>query len=104
MKKNIKILIGVLILFLLFYSFYLRNSNERKLIKKANNIILLIENYKLKNGELPNKLDDIGVKSTEEGPIYYKKEGVDYEIWYIIGFDEANVYYSKDKIWKKSFN
>lgn len=53
--------------------FILKKIEENDLINQGNEIIIKIDNYKIEKGKLPESLSDIGIKETEEGPIFYKK-------------------------------
>jgi hypothetical protein len=67
--------------------------------KQANEIIQKVERYIKKNGVLPNSLEDIGEKTTMEGPFYNKIDSKEYEVWFGTYLGESCVYRSKTKKW-----
>ena len=72
-------------------------SNE---INKGNEAIKLIDDYKFKNGRLPNSLSDIGIKEKLSGPIYYDKVSEDkYIISFGMSLGESGKYYSEKRKW-----
>lgn len=74
-----------------------RHSEE----KIGNEIIDQIESYQTKNGRLPDDLSQIGIKETEEGPIYYeKKTATTYKLWYGTTVGESVTYDSDTKSWR----
>jgi len=69
--------------------------------KIGNQVIEKIENFRVKNNRLPERLDDIGVEEKLEGPIFYEKKSADeYEIYYGLELGESRTYNSKTKKWK----
>lgn len=67
----------------------------------GNKVIEKIENYRVENGHLPLNLTSIGIKETEQGPIYYeKKTDSTYIVWYGLKIGESRIYNSIDKKWK----
>lgn len=76
---------------------------ERKLRKEAEIIIEKVNNYKKINGKVPPNLTAIGIKESEEGPIYYTawKDSVNYIIYYSSGgVGESEKYYSDSNQWE----
>lgn len=47
-------------------------------------------------------LEDIGEKTSEEGPIYYEKRGDQYLIWFGTTLGESRIYDSKTGKWNTS--
>jgi hypothetical protein len=87
-----------------FYVFFLRDAHDCKLIKQGDEIISKVEDFRKKNGTLPESLSALGLNETEAGPLYYeKKDSINYIVYYNIGFDESNTYKSSTKKWEKSF-
>ncbi len=69
---------------------------------EGDKIIARIEEYRKKTGRLPQTLDDVGIRETEEGPVYYKKESDDrYIVWFGLELGESVTYDSADKNWNK---
>jgi|ERR1035437_2618554 hypothetical protein len=102
-----KILIGFfLVVFALFcfWFFYLRTERDNRLIKQGNEIVKKIDDFKIKNGRLPNLLNEIDVKEKEGADaIYYQKEtnsAYEYIIWFGTSLGESKIYYSDSKKWK----
>ena len=70
--------------------------------KEGAVIVEKIETFKAKNTRLPDSLSEIGLKSTEEGPIYYRKTSdSSYEIWFGSDLGESVTYDSKSKAWNR---
>ena len=102
MKKS-KIIIAVLsiVLVICAYYFFSRNSKEDLLIKKGNQIVLKIEEFKNKNGRLPYSLNEINIQEKIEGPFYYeKKDNNSYVLWFGTELGESTTYDSKLKRWQ----
>ncbi|CAM3049813.1 hypothetical protein DRF59_16290 [Chryseobacterium flavum] len=91
--------------FILLFSM-LTISCTSKNIKKANQIINKIENYRKLKHVIPNNLNAIGVKETEEGPVYYKKvDSLNYMVWVQAesSIGESKIYYSDTQKWENGF-
>ena len=70
-------------------------------IEKGNEAITKIENFRNKNGKLPNSLSEIGIAETESGPIYYEKKSESkYILWFGKELGESVTYDSDTKQWK----
>jgi hypothetical protein len=75
---------------------------EWKLKKEGSAIIEKIETFKTKTSRLPESLSEIGLKDTEEGPIYYRKtRESSYEIWFGAELGESVTYTSQSKTWNR---
>jgi hypothetical protein len=73
---------------------------NRSLEKQGNELVKKIEVYKEKNGELPKTLEDLGIKETLEGPLFYVKcDSVNYMVYYGTTLGESMYYYSDTKKW-----
>lgn len=67
----------------------------------AENLILKVEDFKEKEGRLPNDLSEIHLKEAEDSPAFYQKiDDNSFEVWYAIGF-ESKVYNSITKQWRE---
>ena len=70
-------------------------------IAQGNEIAAKVEKFKNENGKLPDALSEIGVKETESGPIYYRKESESkYILWFGKELGESVIYDSETKQWK----
>jgi hypothetical protein len=88
-------------LFFILVIVVINGCNSKKSLKEqGNDLIEKIEDYKKKNGCLPERLGDIGVEEKMEGPFYYwKVDSVNYMIWYCTTVGESMTYYSDTKEW-----
>lgn len=78
-------------------------TKDEKLQKEAGEIINKIEEYKALKNQLPSSLTEIGIKETEQGPLYYeKKDSARYIIWYGASLGESVTYDSETKMWKEA--
>jgi len=105
MGKNRRNLLKLLILasIIIDCSNFIRDSRERNLINKRNKIVAKLEKYKKEQNKIPNSLNQIGIKKTEEGPLYYQKiDSTSYIISFGTSLGESTTYYSNQKQWKKS--
>lgn len=69
--------------------------------KIGQDIVSKVENYKTTHGQLPDSLENIGIKSNESGPVYYQKQSdTTYIVWYGLGLGDSKTYDSVDKTWK----
>jgi hypothetical protein len=88
---------GFIVIFLLL--FICSCSDKRE--KIGEDIYLKIVQYQKTNGRLPDKLNDIGIEETMEGPIYYHKQtDSTFIIYYGGGLGESIVYDPKTKKWE----
>ncbi len=70
-------------------------------IAQGNEIAAKVEKFRNENGKLPNALNEIGIKETESGPIFYKKESESkYILWFGKELGESVTYDSVTKQWK----
>jgi hypothetical protein len=73
-------------------------------IDLGNGIIVKIELFKKKNGKLPDQLSDLGIKETEQGPIYYeKRDSINYTVSFGTSMGESMIYYSDSKKWEELY-
>ena len=69
---------------------------------EGNEIVAKIELFKKENGRLPSSLSELGIKETEEGPIYYeKKDNSNYILWFGAELGESVTYDSSTNKWSK---
>lgn len=74
---------------------------ERQLKKQGDLVISKIETFRKDKNKLPETLSEIGLKDTEDGPIYYKKESdTKYIIWFGTQLGESATYESDTKEWR----
>jgi|SRR6185437_4546566 len=103
MRKEIKyslIIPGALIFASIVYIFLMSNYGTIQLKERGDSIAAKINQFKKDKGYLPNSLDDIGIKETEEGPLYYGKEdSTQYIIWFGTTLGKSCIYYSKTNKW-----
>ncbi|WP_372472509.1 hypothetical protein AB4865_06705 [Capnocytophaga sp. ARDL2] len=99
-RETVFIFVLLIIASFLVYFFYF-NTEERGLINQGNIIVEKIESYKLKEGYLPNSLNDIGIEEKMESPFYYTRwDSVNYILYFTKpGVGESMNYYSDSKEW-----
>jgi hypothetical protein len=69
--------------------------------KIGEKIIAKIEAYKKTNGHVPERLEDIGIETKMEGPIYYVRTGdTTYFVYYGGRLGESIIYNFKTKKWE----
>jgi hypothetical protein len=74
--------------------------SEKRQIKQGDELIVKIEEFKAEKGYLPDSLEDIGIKETLEGPLFYeKKDSIHYMVWFGTSLGESMIYYSDTKEW-----
>ena len=96
MKKNF------ICILLLISSLIACNYREEKLIKAGNILVNKIESFRIKNGNLPTSLSDIGVKESEGGPLFYeKRDSINFMVWFGTSLGESKTYYSNSKKWEE---
>ncbi len=104
MKKGVKYIIKIFLLIIIFYFIFgisYKKIREKKLIKQGNEIVNKIEIYKKKYNKLPDSLEEIGLKSSEEGPLYYNKwDSINYMVSFGTSLGESKIYYSDTKKWE----
>lgn len=99
-RKGISVVVSIAVLSTLFVSCSAYRSWQLK--PEGNKIIAKIEAYREQNKRLPNSLNDIGIKETEEGPIYYRKKDDDkYVVWFGMELGESVTYDSATMKWNK---
>ena len=88
------------LLFFVFYFTYLRNARDNELKREGSKLIIKIEKFKNEKGRLPVSLNEIGVKETEEGPLYYDTvDNVNFIVWYGTSLGESVTYHSNSNKW-----
>lgn len=94
-----KIVLKILFSLSLVVLFACSNS-EKKLIKEGDKLVQRIEKYKTKNGHLPSSIEDLGIKETMEGPLFYvPMDSVNYMVYFGTSLGESMIYYSDTKDW-----
>ena len=84
---------------MLIYGILSCDNIESGMVKRGNEIVKKIENYRDVYGDLPDSLREVGVK---EGPVYYwKVDSVNYILWFGTYLGESVIYYSDSKRWEK---
>jgi hypothetical protein len=69
--------------------------------KQGDEMIVKVEQFKIREKRLPRSLEEIGMRETEEGPIYYRQLSESrYEIWYGTSLGESVTYDSDRNTWK----
>ena len=104
MKQKIKyflIITGLVIIGLIaFYFLYLRDARDNELKKEASELVIKIESFRKHNGRLPESLSELGIKETEEGPLYYdKQDSINYNLSFGTSLGESETYHSDSKKW-----
>jgi len=91
---------GFVLFFFIFPIIFFSCNSSDKLKEKGNSVIQKIELYKLKHGQLPDKISDLGIKDNLEGPIFYwKVDSVNYMVWFNTSLGESMTYYSDIRKW-----
>jgi uncharacterized protein YxeA len=99
-RKKIVIGLVIIVLITIVAIFYFRYAENESYINNGKELIEKVEEYKQKNGGLPETASDIGVIETMgEGPYYEKIDSLKYIVYFNIGFDDRKVYYSHLKEW-----
>ena len=94
-----KILVTLLVTTAICFSTLACSHSDK--IKKGNEAAARIEDFRIKNGKLPNSLSEVGIEETESGPIYYEKKSESrYILWFGKELGESVVYDSDTKQWK----
>jgi len=102
-RRIINIISSILMLlaFLFIIWLFLVHQQNRKMEIKGSKLIDKIEEYRQKNGQLPNTVKEMGLEESEGwGPFYEKIDNVNYKVYFSIGFDNSKEYYSKTKKWE----
>lgn len=55
---------------------------QMELMRQSEPIQEALKTYHQKHRSYPDALDQIGIPSREEGPIYYQREGSSYMLWF----------------------
>lgn len=70
-------------------------------IAKGREVEAKIEEFRNRNGKLPNSLSEVGITETESGPIHYEKESDSkYILWFGKELGESVTYDSDTKQWR----
>lgn len=99
MKKKLLIIFFFFLAFIFTLCF--SDQEEVTLLMKGDDIIKRINDFKSKKGYLPLSLEDIGVKDTEEGPIFYELlDSLNYSVHFGTSLGESKIYYSDSQKWE----
>ena len=61
-------------------------------------VINKVEEFRIREKRLPRSLKELGIRETEEGPIYYRQlSDYRYEVWYGANLGESVTYDSERK-------
>lgn len=101
MKNAIITTLTLLSLIICIYWFF-SCSEINNYKQKGEDLVKIVELYKIENGKLPNTIKDIELNlEMGEGPYYEKIDSNLYYIYFNIGFDNKYIYKSDVKLWKK---
>ena len=76
-------------------------QREIRLVKKGEELVAKIENFREEKGRLPNSLKELGIEEKEEGPLHYAKRGESaYVVWFGTTVGESVAYDSRSKKWQ----
>lgn len=85
--------------------FLLQDMDKWSLKKHGDEVVVLIEEYKFKNGKLPNDLTELGLKEFPEEQIIYQKESEsEYIIFFGTTLGKSETYRSQRKKWDDGVN
>jgi hypothetical protein len=73
---------------------------QTELMRQSEPIHEALKAYHLKHGSYPDALDQIGIPSREEGPIYYQRESSSYLLWFGTSLGESRTYHSSEGYWR----
>lgn len=73
---------------------------QMELMRQSEPIHEALKAYHQKHGSYPDALEQIGIPSREEGPIYYQREGSSYLLWFGTRLGESRTYRSKEGYWR----
>lgn len=73
---------------------------QMELMRQSEPIHEALKAYHQKYGGYPESLDQIGIPSQEEGPIYYQHEGSSYLLWFGTRLGESQTYRSHEGFWR----
>lgn len=101
---NRKYIILLVIIGALISIAMLINRREDRLKKQGQVVINKVDNYKTTHGYYPKALNEIGIKSTEEGPLFYeRKDSLGYILYFGTSLGESKVYYPDTRTWEEGF-
>ena len=108
MKKIILVIIACIIALLIIYINFPAENTRKNDIKFGNQLVIAIENYKIKNDSLPmtddwETLKQLGfeIKTLGTKPYYGRINENEYELIYLEGFNSPYLRYnSKSDKWK----
>ena len=91
------------IVFVILLFFMIECQNESAMIKRGNEIVSKIECYRNLRSQVPDSLQQIGIKIIDEDnpPFQYEKKGEDnYILYFSNGVGESKIYYSDTRQWE----
>lgn len=62
------------------------HDRSEKLSSQGNDIVRLIDEYRISNGNLPSSLEELGKDQTLNGPVFYEKRD---SVNYILGSEKS---------------
>ncbi len=97
----------LLLLFVGFWFFFLKDARENRLMKEGNILVVKIEAFRAEYKRLPSSLEEIGV-TEQEGvdALYFSKQdslSENYMIWFGTSLSESKTYYSDSKKWEEFY-
>lgn len=109
MTKNLKAVLAilwsvavlaVLVILIAQPSLFVRLISVARHSREANNIILAVESYRSKTGQLPATLRDVGQAGIDSSEVFYEKKGKsEYIVWYGLELGESMTYSSSKGRW-----
>jgi len=101
MKTAYKKIVLFALLFFMFLFIWLRYNEDNQYEKRGKELISKVEEFRNREGRLPNTISELGlIEPMNEGPYYQKKDTLHYVVFFNIGFDNLKTYYSETKKWK----
>jgi len=86
------------------YFIFLRNLDEKTLMKRGNVLISKIEEYRQEEGELPIGYNELDLKEVNTNELFYQKvDSINYILWFGTSLGESMIYYSDSKEWEKVY-
>ncbi len=100
MKSNAISLIVVIIVTVGVCFFISPWLSDQWMIHRGNQIVSRIDAYHASHGQLPDRLDRIGIGGNEEGPFYYERRDGSYILWYGKALGESMIYRGATHNWE----
>ncbi len=78
------------------------NRYEKRMIKKGDEIVGLVEQFKMEHGRLPNNMVELKIDTAlYEKICYLKHDSINFKIWFGTSLGESITYYSDTKRWEE---